>query len=257
MILKKKKPNTLVETLGSYTTQTKLMIVMNIALIIGAFMLGNFYGQLKTLQAGGVLANNPDPAAAAPAADPETPLSDADWQKILENPAAEKGPKNAEVTIVEFTDYQCPFCGRHFQDTDPQIQENYVDSGKVRYVIRDLPLPFHANANVAAQAARCAGDQNKYWEMHDVLFNNQTAWGEQSDPKATFTTYAQQIGVNTGTFDSCMTSEKYKEAVDADLALATQVGANATPTFYINGQPVVGAQPYSAFETAIEAALAN
>lgn len=257
MIIKKKKQNNLLETLGSYSSQTKLMIIMNIALIVGAFVLGNFYGQLKVLQAGGTLANNPSPAAAAPAADPETPLTDDSWNRILENPAAVKGPQNAAVTIVEFTDYQCPFCNRHFQDTDPQVQANYVDTGKVRYMIRDLPLPFHTNANPASQAARCAGDQNKYWEMHDVLFENQTAWGELTNPQATFEGYAQQIGINTDTFASCLSSEKYKQAVDDDLALATQVGANATPTFYVNGKPIIGAQPYAAFEAAIEEALGN
>jgi protein-disulfide isomerase len=188
--------------------------------------------------------------------EPAGPLSEELWKEILVNPAAAKGPENAKVTMVEFTDYQCPFCGRHFSQTDGQIQESYVESGKMRHIVRDLPLPFHANAHVAAQAARCAGDQNKYWQMHDKLFEAQEEWSA-GDPVAKFGGYAGELGMNLATFEGCVTGGKYKGAVDDDLALANKVGASGTPTFFINGQILVGAQPYSAFETAIEKELEN
>ena len=104
------------------------------------------------------------------------PVSDELWQQLLDNPAASKGPDDAAVTLVEYTDYQCPFCQRHFQQTSGLIEENYVDNGKIRYITKDLPLSFHPNAHAASQAARCAGDQGKYWEMHDALFENQQSW---------------------------------------------------------------------------------
>jgi protein-disulfide isomerase len=94
----------------------------------------------------------------------------------LKNPVYESGQKNARVTLVEFTDYQCPFCQRAFQQTWPTIKKDYIDSGKIHFIIRDMPLPFHNNAKLAATAARCAGEQNKYLEMHDQLFTNQSVW---------------------------------------------------------------------------------
>lgn len=240
-----------------FSSQERLIAVLTIALVGASFFLGYFYGQLTILRDGSqpsrALADDSAPQAAAPA--PEAgPLSDSDWQDLLVSPAAAKGPEDAAVTIVEFTDYQCPFCSRHFQQTDSLIQENYVETGKVRYIARDLPLSFHANAHAASQAARCAGDQNKYWEMHDMLFNEQQAWST-GDPTEQFSNFAQDIGLDVATFDNCLSSEKYKDAVDADLALASRVGASGTPTFFINGIPLVGAQPYAAFEAAIDAAL--
>ena len=86
------------------------------------------------------------------------------------------GSANATITLIEFTDYQCPFCSRHFNQTYEQIKKDYIDTGKVKFYLRDFPLGFHPNAQKAAEAARCAGDQGKYWEMHDALFKNQSEW---------------------------------------------------------------------------------
>lgn len=240
------------------STQDKVIIVLGLALVVGAFFLGNFYGQLSTLRSGGnSLAGSP----IAPGQDdqfapeaPQGPLTDEQWQAVLSDPAAVKGDANAPVTIVEFTDYQCPFCKRHFDETAGLIDSNYIDSGQVRLLVRDLPLPFHDVAPLAAQAARCAGDQDRYWDMYELLFDNQQVWSS-GDATSEFKSYAGQIGLNQGTFDSCLDSGQYADAVDADLALASQVGASGTPTFFINGNILVGAQPFSAFEAAIEAEL--
>ncbi|MBP9700480.1 DsbA family protein [Candidatus Woesebacteria bacterium] len=198
------------------------------------------------------------PSAAAPAAAPEevTQLTDAQWAEVIKDAPAAKGNNNAKVTMVEFTDYQCPFCARYFTDTYGQIMKNFVDNGKIKYVTRDYPLPFHANANIASQAARCAGDQRKYWEMHDKLFSNQAAWSE-GDPKTKFEQYAKEIGINSGNFMKCVNDGKYKQAVDADMALGTKVGVSATPSFAVNGKMIVGAYPYAEFEKAINEALGN
>lgn len=113
---------------------------------------------------------------AVPTQEGETPviLKADQMAKILENPAGEKGSQDAKVTIVEFSDFQCPYCGRYITETYPQILQNYGD--KIRYLFHDYPLPFHNNAQKAAEAARCAGDQGKYWEMHDLLFQEQASW---------------------------------------------------------------------------------
>lgn len=245
---------------NSLSVQERLMFLMTVGLIAASFFLGYFYGQLKVLKDGGSLGSaagaNPTAGAQAPAPQAPEPVQITDelWDEIIADAAAAKGPENAEVTFVEFTDYQCPFCKRHFDETAGQIEQNYVDTNQVRYLIRDLPLPFHGNANAAAQAARCAGDQNQYWEMHDQLFETQETWST-GDPSEHFSGLAGDLGLNVSTFDSCLSSEKYKAAVDADAALASKVGATGTPSFFVNGNMIVGAQPFSAFESAIEAEL--
>lgn len=198
------------------------------------------------------------PTAAQPAGDtaePITQLSDDQWKEVLGAAKYELGNKNAKVTIVEFTDFQCPFCARYFTDTYGQLKKDYIDTNKVRYISMDLPLPFHPNAHISAEAAECAGDQKKYWEMHDKLFANQDAWANEADPKAKFEGYAKEIGINVGTFTKCLTDGKFKQAVDDDNALASKMGASGTPTFYVNGKQLVGAQPYAEFQRVIDAAL--
>lgn len=238
--------------------QDKLIALLVVALLVSTGGLGYLYGQLKAIGGGAKITAEKVAGAEdeKPTAEEEemAPLTEEQWKKILENPTAEKGNKDAEVTLVEFTDYQCPFCGRHFKETDSKIQEEYVKTNKIRYITRDLPLPFHANAHLAAEAARCAGDQGKFWEMHDKLFTNQEEWSE-GDAKPKFAGYATSLGMNTSTFSQCLDAGKYKKAVDDDAALASEVGANGTPTFFINGEPLVGAQPYDAFKSLIDGKL--
>jgi protein-disulfide isomerase len=167
------------------------------------------------------------------------------------------GDPDAPITIVEFTDFQCPYCSRHFQQTYPQILEEYVDTGIVRYVFKDFPLnSIHAQADEAAQAARCAGEQGAFHEMHDVLFQRQMAWSGQT-PTALFVGYAEDIGLDSSAFEECLTSGKYADAVNADLDQGLQLGVTGTPAFFINGYLVSGAQPYSLFQQAIESLLAE
>ena len=236
--------------------QDKLLPIMTIALIAAAFFLGNLWGKVQVYEGGSVPTNiagtagDPETAPAAP----EGPLSDDLWKEIIANPIFAYGDENAPVTMVEFTDYQCPFCKRHFDQTSSQVNQDYIESGKVRYLFRDLPLSFHSNAKPAALAARCAGDQGKYLEMHDALFDGQEEWstGSQDD---IFKGYAGQLGLNQGTFNSCYDNDTYGDAIDEDIALASRAGASGTPTFFINGTKVVGAQPFSAFQAAIDAEL--
>lgn len=231
-----------------------IQIVLTVLLIGAAFAIGTMWTQIKMLKTG----SEPTPSAAPQVQAPQPEagrLSDELWQEALAKWAYSEGDEKAKVTLVEFTDYQCPFCKRHFDQTAEQIETEYIKTGKVRWILRDLPLSFHQNAHLAAQAARCAGDQNKYKAMHDKLFETQTAWAESASAKTLYSGYAQILGLNLTAFDQCLTSGKYKAAVDEDLALAQKAGANGTPTFYINGQSLVGAQPFSAFKAVIDAAL--
>ncbi|HYO52150.1 DsbA family protein [Archangium sp.] len=187
----------------------------------------------------GVKSNGAAPQAQAPA---EAPV-----QNIEVGNAPARGPKNAPVTIVAFSDFECPFCGR-VVPTLKQIEDEY--KGKVRVAFKHQPLPFHANAKPAAAAAMAAHEQGKFWEYHDKLFANQRALDRASLEK-----YAQELGLNMGQFKAALDSNKYDAQVTADMSEATRVGVNGTPTFFINGRSVVGAQPVEAFKRIIDEEL--
>ncbi len=159
------------------------------------------------------------------------------------------GPVNTPVTVIEFADFQCPFCGRA-EDTVKAMRAKYGD--KVRLVFMDFPLSFHANALPAANAARCAGEQNKFWQYHDGLFANQSRLASD-DLKAT----ASKIGLDTTSFNACLDKRKYDAAIQHDLAEGQQAGVTGTPTFFINGREMTGAQPLPKFDEIIEEELAQ
>src|SRR6185436_18290933 len=157
---------------------------------------------------------------------------------------ARKGSANAKVTIVEFSDFQCPFCSR-VVPTLAQIEKEY--GKKVRVVFRHNPLPFHADAPLASEAAIAAESQGKFWEMHDKLFANQ-----QNLKRPDLEKYAQELGLDMGKFKGALDSGSGKKRIQEDMALAKQVGANGTPNFYIDGRNVVGAVPFEEFKKVID-----
>ena len=157
------------------------------------------------------------------------------------------GPANAPVTIVEFSDFQCPYCKRSV----PLIKEILAKyPGKVKVVYRDYPGPNHPYAPQAAEAAQCAGDQGKFWEYHDGLFDHQAA-GSGWD----FIELAKAIGLNHDVFATCLNTRRYQEEVAKDLHDAITLGVTSTPTFFINGRPLVGAKPFAEFQTVIDRLL--
>ena len=171
------------------------------------------------------------------------------------------GSKSAAVTIIEFSDYECPFCGRHFTQTYPSIKQEYVDTGKVKIIFRDFPLTsIHPNAQKAAEAAECVGEQagdEGYYKMHDKLYTNQ-----QSLSITNYKSWAREIsGVDGAKFDNCLDSGKYASEVQKDSQDAQTAGGRGTPYFVVmdksgKGTAISGAQPFSAFKSAIDAALA-
>lgn len=166
------------------------------------------------------------------------------------------GQADAPVVVVEFTDFQCPFCSRHFLETYPLIKADYVDTGKVRYVFMDFPLSnIHPQAQLASEAARCAGDQGAYVEMHDILFSRQGEWNGQASAGDIFAGYVAELDLDTETFNACLDSRQHEAAVLADLEKGAALGVNGTPAFFVNGNFISGAQPYEVFQQAIESAL--
>jgi protein-disulfide isomerase len=162
------------------------------------------------------------------------------------------GNKNAKVIVVEFSDFQCPFCQKA-APTVKQIIESYGDN--ILFVYRDFPIhSIHPQAQKAAEASQCAFEQDRFWDYHDKLFEKQSEWGISGVPK--FKDYATELGLDTTKFNDCLDSGKYANEVGADLSVGQQLGVTGTPTFFVNGEKVVGAQPYSIFEGIIDNALA-
>lgn len=177
--------------------------------------------------------------------------------KISEDDDAFLGDKDAPVVMIEFSDFQCPFCRFFWRDTFPSVKSQYIDTGKVKFVYRDFPLSFHPGAMPAAQATECAEEQGKFWEMHDKIFSEQDKLGsgtvqfDADDLKK----WASEIGLNVSDFNSCLDSQKYATEADNDLKEGQAAGVSGTPGFFINGRLVVGAQPFNAFKTIIEEEL--
>ncbi len=176
--------------------------------------------------------------------------------------APSRGEASAKITIVEVSDYQCPFCSRYFRETYPQLETEYVKTGKVKSVFLDLPLEaIHKSAFGAAKAARCAGQQGKYWEMHDRLFANQ----KELEP---WTPHAQAVGLDLTAFDACVASDKENSAIRRDMAEAQKLGVTGTPAFLIGRTDpksskltilaaLRGARPFADFKTEIDKLLAE
>ena len=178
----------------------------------------------------------------------------AHYQLILEEPRVvveakgpARGPEGAKITIVEFSDFECPFCSKA-EESVSQVMEKYA--GKVRLVFRHYPLTFHPHAPKAAEAAACANDQGKFWEMHKQLFANQKGLSIE-ELKA----HAVAVGLDKAKFDECLDTGKNKALVEADTKAGSDVGVNGTPAFFINGKLISGAQPVSEFEKIIDAEL--
>lgn len=173
-----------------------------------------------------------------------------------------KGDKDARLTLIEFSDYQCPFCARHFHETLPQIEKDYITTGKLKYVVRDFPLEsIHKEAFKAHETVNCAGGQGKYWEMHGRLFQNQNQLGAVDLAK-----HAQAIGLSLPEFKECLEGGKQAVEIRKDIEEGRKLGVQGTPTFFLGVQEsdgknikvfrmIYGAQPYFQFKEAIEWAL--
>jgi protein-disulfide isomerase len=196
-------------------------------------------------------------AGARPAPQPPAPPSALTTQR-----ETFRGASGASVAIVEYADFECPYCGQYEHEVYPQIAKDYVQTGKVKYFFRDLPLPMHPRAMGAARAAHCAGEQGKYWEMHDSLFAKQNAIKDVDMPGR-----AQELGLDTAKFSECLSSDRYTGEINKSGAEAQKMGIGGTPTFFVgkvepngdvtNLKMIIGTRPYEAFKSAIEDSLAQ
>jgi protein-disulfide isomerase len=230
-----------------------IAIIGALCLAAASFFAGFFVGWDK--QQYGVSGQAAPAAAQTPQATslPDTASDQAapSFADLVPGSHPARGPIDAVVTIIEFSDFQCSYCKRYVDQTLPLILATYGD--RVRYVFRDFPLgDLHPQAFQAAEAAQCANEQGKFWEYHDILFQNQEALDIPS-----LKAFAARLDLDQAAFDACLDSGKYGQAIQDDLAEAAQHGIDGTPTFLINGRVLVGAKPFATFQKMIDEELAK
>lgn len=232
-------------------------------LIVSASILSSSGKFQKLADTGSAVAQpsgSPTPTAQQPAGQPSGPVKvSVDNDPVL-------GDKNAPLTLIEFSDYECPFCKRAFTDVLPELKKVYIDTGKVKLVYRDFPLSFHANAQKEAEAAECArsqGNDATYFKFHDQIFTQTTAGGTGL-ALTQLPVIAKNLGLNVNQFQQCLDSGKFKDEVAKDVADGTAAGVSGTPSWIVGtsskdgqveGQLIVGAQPFSSFKGAIDELL--
>jgi protein-disulfide isomerase len=187
-----------------------------------------------------------------------TPVGDIAEHPLMNRPQVKlngMGDPNAPVKIIEYSDFQCPYCGKFTIDTEQQLIDAYIATGKVYFEYRSMGGFIGTESARSAEAAYCAGDQGKFWEMHDIIFANQNGENQGGFTDKRLTAFASKLGLDMGAFNGCFTSGKYADQVNQDGVAGQQAGVKATPSFTINGKLVEGAQPFSAFKTEIDALL--
>jgi protein-disulfide isomerase len=217
-------------------------VVTRLSLDLTAIREAARQGTLDALHSAG------SPAPAVPlAARPTTVLS------LTLRPANRLGAAAAPVTIVEFADFQCPFCGKFFTDVEAQLKQKYVETGQVAFVYKHLAI-LGDESIWAAEAAECAADQDQFWAYHAYLFAHQAGENQGAFTKEKLMAFAQELNLDMTQFGPCLQTDRTAERVQTDTREGGAAGASGTPTFFINGQPLVGAQPLAAFESAIQQA---
>jgi protein-disulfide isomerase len=221
------------ESMSQQTLQT-VVTVLAIVVLVAAYMLGFNMGKMSMLDG--------------------STISKGGNVEVLKGVAG-KGSEDAPVTIQLWSEFECPFSARFYRDTLPQIEEQYIKTGKVMFIYKDFPLSFHANAQKAAEAGKCALEQDKFWEMHDKIYDSAGAGVKPTVEN--LKAWAGELGLKQGKFDECLDSGRMAAKVQADMQEGQQKGIRGTPGFLINDQPLSGAQPFSEFQKVIEAELAK
>lgn len=244
---------------GHQAEQLKKDRFLPISILVAAIVIGGSV-VFATLYKGAPASAGTAGVAPSPTGAPQPSVSATQVMQLTSHDSI-LGNANAPVTLIEYGDYQCPFCGQFFSQTQPQIVADYVNTGKVRMVFRNFAF-LGPESTAAAQAAECAEEQNKLWAYHDALYAGKVADDQKGGSedngffnRALFLKLASQVGLNVPQFTSCFDSNKYASQVAQERSDAAAAGVNSTPTVFINGQEVLGAQPYSAFKSVIDAAL--
>jgi len=266
----KKEPESISIKKSTYNKMIKgIVVAIAISTFFGGYTIGTMQDsglsdkELETLliaASQGSAAQTPNPASQQ-----TQPSGPQIIQGLLDDDPV-RGNPDAPVTIVEFSDFQCPFCKRFHETTLPLILENYVDTGKVKFVYRDFPIvSLHPNGAVAtALAAECADEQGMFWQYHDKIFQNQKNWERLAaeDVVILLKSFAEELGLDTNQFNDCLESGKFLDEVNNDLRDGASYGVTGTPAFFIGNEErgyiiVSGAQPYSVFQNVLDQMLAS
>lgn len=224
--------------------------IISFVLIIAAFVIGSLYAKVQFLEGKSVTPTN-NQQAVTPSTAPAVKVD------VSSGHFPMKGKSDAKVTIIEFADFRCPFCEQFFSQTESQLIKDYVDTGKANFSFRQYPFLGPASI-VAADAAECANDQNKFWEFHDFLYKNQPAESDTSMYTSDILTKdAVSLGMDGNKFKSCLDTKADDGKVQSDLTDGQKAGVSGTPTFFINGIATVGNVPYSTLQLAINSELAK
>ena len=247
-------PRTAAKKNLSFLSSIRVMHILIGLLVIAAFFIGTLYTKIQYLEKGGIVpqagTGTQEQNVGAP-----SPSGPPPKVNIGVGHLPVKGNKNAKVTIVEFADFRCPFCQRLHQDTILPLIKEYVDTGKAKLAYRHYAFLGPAST-LAANAAECANEQKLFWEMHDYLFENQPPESDTSMfTVENMTQVAGTLGMDTELFRSCLDSGTYDEAVSKDMSEGQKVGVSGTPTLFINGIRIVGAQPYLSIKSVIDGEL--
>ena len=191
--------------------------------------------------------NTPSDSSGSATVDASKILRQRDSDVVLGNP-------EAPVTVVEYSDFQCPFCGRFFHTTLSEFKENYIKTGQAKFIYRDFAFLGQESIDAAA-AAKCAGDQGKFWDYHDYLFSHQSGENQGNFSVGNLKKFAGELKLNGDEFSACLDGKKYEDAVKQNTTEGVSLGVTGTPTIFINGEKLVGAQPFSALKSLIDAKL--
>lgn len=256
---------------------SKTIPVLVVLLIIASFLVGKFYTEIQYLKQGNKTtetAVKTQPTQAQPTVTPPQPGTKVQVKIDTDDPVM--GNKNAKVTVVEFADYQCPFCGAlsglnssmvsQMQAKDSTWQpfgtnfiKDYVNTGKAKFVYKDFAFLDDGSdigeSQLSAAAALCAGDQNKYWEFHDYLYSHQQGENQGAFVRDKLKGFASSLGLDASKFNSCLDSKKYAQKVKNNTDYGRSLGVSGTPAVFINGQLLTGAQSYKTFKSLIESEL--
>jgi len=254
------------EKMVSKSIFNKLIIITIITIGVAAFFAGSYTSNLNSDQISEKELNDAIAKLELKILQNQLPTKqESPPLKISENNDPVIGDIDAPITIIEFSDFQCPFCARFHVQTLPTIMDEYIDKGTVKLVFRDFPIQsIHPNALPASVAAECANEQGKFKEMHDILFEKQNEWNNQETNKAImlFNQYASEMQLEQGKFDSCLKNGKYIEEIKKDLDDGRAYGVSGTPGFFIGNEQIgyvelKGAQPFESFKKVIDSQLKN
>ncbi len=226
--------------------------VLMALLLVASFLLGVLATKVAYLEGQSSAGNQQVAVQGTPGATPAPGAK----VNVSTGPFPVLGDKNAKVTVVEFADFQCPFCEQWFSNVEAPLIKDYVNTGKVKFAFRNYAF-LGQESTWAAEAAYCANDQGKFWDYHDYLYKHQGAENSGAFSKANLEQFAADLGLNTQQFNNCLDTDKYASQVANDVKEGQAAGVSGTPTSFVDGQSVVGAQPYSAFKTLIDQELAK